>query len=173
MEEKMTSKAGVIRRLVRLANNFVRLGARGSLGIGLPLHTSIEILGKGYRKMSLPASTRLITEQVIIGKRDGLIFRFSPETPLARNGENVAAIECKWEDVIDAIPELYERLNEYYDGEAIKVINDLDEEVKAKIVANPAMHKILKDGLRSALEDASVHFKQEEVESNELFGQWG
>ena len=92
---------------------------------------------------------------------------------MAYNGENVAAIECKWEDVIDAIPELYERLNEYYDGEAIKVINDLDEEVKAKIVANPAMHKILKDGLRSALEDASVHFKQEEVESNELFGQWG
>lgn len=171
-------KSKQIKALVKLAERFVRIGARGPVEVGIPVFCAVEVPDKNnpekrvYRKHSIPAGTMLEPEFVRIGKREGLIFRFKLKTEIRRQEARIEAIEMNWEDVVNAVPETVERLNDHIE-DATRVVRELHNEIQRMIGTNPSMHGLLNEGFKRAQEDAVQEFKEEQLESNELFGQWG
>ena len=80
------SQTTTIKDLVRLADAFYRVGVRGPFTVELPLFTSCFVGGekKQYRRMQINRGTLFNTERVSLGKKQGLIFAFTPAAALDR-----------------------------------------------------------------------------------------
>ncbi len=123
--------------------------------------------------MTINAGTMLEVEGVHLGKAQGLIFRFKPASKLDRTGEPVAAVELLWGDIVDSVPTLYDRLNPYFEGKSVEAINLLNTQLRDTVAANKGMHAVLSKGFAKAQEEARNSLETEEVQGNELWGQWG
>lgn len=165
------SKTPEIANLLRLARVFARLGVRDDFTLDIPLFCSMFVTGKGFRRGNVPLNTRMRPELVMIGKREGLIFRFTPVTEVKRNTEAVEYIEVTWADIVNTMPALHaEMIDLLGDKDFVGV---LDEKIKKVISANASMHSILTKGFTKAQEDEREAVDQETIEDNPLFGAFG
>lgn len=150
-----------IRALVALADAFNRVALHGPFGNELPMLCSAFVGGEKqqYRKLNIQIGTRFMPSQITMGKKQGLIFIFTPHSPLQREGLPVERIEISWDDLInnfgDLADKIEERLNR--DREQPVLVAAIDSQIKAVIAKNPSMHKILTEGFSVA----QTHAKQE------------
>lgn len=166
------AKSKEITQLVRLARVFTRIGATGPFDIEIPLFASLHVAGKGYRKGNVPVGTRINTDVVLIGKRDGLLFRLIPVDGLKRNGsEEVEFIEVGWQDIVGSIPSLFLAAAERLDDRGY--VTKLNEQISRVITANSAMHPILQAGFAKAQSEEKTDLEDETMTDNPLFGAFG
>lgn len=164
------SKTGEVQSLIRLARVITRIGAQGPFTVDLPLFAALQVANKGFRKGNVPVGTRVNTDTVRIGKREGLIFRLVPVDGLKRNGnEDVEFIEVSWTDLGNSVPELVTLAGERLDFS----VSDLDAKIRKMIEANPSMHGIIEQGFLKAQEDEKNDLGDEALTENPLFGAFG
>ncbi|MGE8141811.1 hypothetical protein ACQKOE_07535 [Novosphingobium sp. NPDC080210] len=163
------AKSTEIAKLVRLARVFIRVGAQGPFEVSIPLFASQHIAGKGYRKGNVPVGTRLNTDIVRLGKRDGLLFRLIPVDGLVRNGnEQVEFIEVNWDDIVASIPDIYMETAARLDERDF--VKNLDAALVAAIKQNDSIHPILEAGFAKAQEEEKAEMSDETMTDNPLFG---
>jgi hypothetical protein len=155
------AQTGTIKDLVKLADAFHRVGILGPFKLELPLFCSMWITEKAqYRRGNVTIGAAFNTDRVSLGKKQGLIFAFTPAGPLDRNGEKVERIEIGWDDIVNNFADLADQIEEKLGGRNVAEINDA---LKAAIARNPSMHAILTKGF----DLAQVHSK-EEASSDQL-----
>lgn len=163
------ARSSEIAQLVRLARVFIRAGAQGPFEVAIPLFASQHIVGKGYRKGNIPVGTRVNTDIVRIGKRDGLLFRLIPVDGLKRNGnEQVEFIEVTWSDIVASIPDLYVETAERLDDKDF--VTRLEAQITGAIKKNESIHPILEAGFAKAQEEEKQELSDETMTDNPLFG---
>lgn len=163
------AKTSEIAKLVRLARVFIRVGAQGPFEVSIPLFASQHIAGKGYRKGNVPVGTRLNTDVVRIGKRDGLLFRLIPVDGLVRNGnEQVEFIEVTWDDIVASIPDIYMETAARLDERDF--VKNLNAALVAAVKKNESVHPILEAGFAKAQEEEKTELSDETMTDNPLFG---
>lgn len=166
------SKSKEIAKLVRLARVFSRIGATGPFDVDIPLFASLHIADKGYRKGNVPVGTRVNTDMVLIGKREGLLFRLIPVDGLQRNGsEQVDFIEVGWDDIVASIPQLFLAAAERLDDRGY--VAKLNEQISRAIASNSAMHPVLQAGFAKAQSEEKTDMDDETLTENPLFGSFG
>lgn len=165
------AESSVVKSLVRLAEAFVRVGAHGPFTIELPLFCACAIKGKGYRRHSVPSDTKVDAGTIKIGKRDGLIFLFPINGSWECDKGPVEWIELAWDDVINTFADLADRVEGYLaNSDAALTVEEIDQQVRAAIEKNPAMHEILSKGFESAQEEAKLTAQAVVEEENPLWG---
>lgn len=170
---KAASNSHEVKELVLLARNIQRTAGYGPFDVEIPIHCSVFIEGKGWRKSHIPAGTRLRPGVVRLGKKHGLIFRFDPVEPLKRiggNNEFISYIEMSWDDVINSVPGFAIQLGNYYARDIAGEVYEIDAVVRAAIQKNAAMYQILTEGFEKAQSDAKQQFSEAAVAENPLFG---
>ena len=165
------SKSAQIMDLVTLADIFSRASAGRSFEVQFPLFTAVKV-DKGYRKHNIPVGTRLRTEGIYIGRKQGLIFQFSPVGDLDRQGEKVHLIEAQWGDVQNVMDDLVEVLDDYCPTTANDLIAPLDDKVKSVIDSKPGMHKVLSQGFEMAMKRSKEAADSLSIEGLDGFGEW-
>lgn len=166
-----TSKSSQISDLVKLADIFSRASAGRSFEVQLPLFCPVKV-EKGYRKHNIPVGTRLRTEGIYIGRKQGLIFQFSPVGGMDRQGDEVQLIEVQWPDIKNVMDDLVETLDDYCPTTASDLIEPLDDKVRSIIDAKPGMHKVLSQGFDLAMKRSKEAADGLMVEGLEGFGEW-
>lgn len=153
------AKTSSIKQLVWLADAFHRVGARGPVQTQAPLFVAGEVADKGFRRFNLPIDTWLETDNMRVGKREGLIFRFKPKNVLERpssRGERdkIEAIEISWSDVCNIFTSLATDIEQRIaDVRHVALrVDDLDKELKSLIQKNAQMHGIITEGFKRAQE---------------------
>lgn len=150
-----------IKALVALADAFNRVALHGPFKTQLRMFCSAYVGGEkqSYRKMEFGMDIPFMPAQISMGKKQGLIFSFTPHAPLNREGHPIERVEIGWDDLInnfgDLADKIEERLNR--DREYPILVKSIDEQIKAVIAKNPSMHKILTEGFTVA----QTHAKQE------------
>jgi len=167
------SKTAEAAQMVELAGFFQRAGAHGPFTVEIPLHCPVLVEGKeGYRRMPIPAGTKINPLMIYLGKKQGLIFRFSLVGEFKRDGKTVQALEIGWHDITGSVPEFEARLGTYYGEDATKHVWSIDEAVRHAIDKNPSMHGILSEGFKKAQEAARENANSAGLEDNPIFGQF-
>ena len=141
------AQTGTIKDLVKLADAFYRAGVHGPFAVALPIFCPMHIPGKGYRRGNVTLGQRFNTDKVSLGKSQGLIFSFTPQDPMDRNGEAVERIEIGWDDVINNFENIADLIQARMDG---RDVTEMNTALKEAIARNPSMHKILSEGFALA-----------------------
>lgn len=159
-----------IKNMVILARHFLRAGAVSTFNVDIPLQTSVYVKDKGYRRANVPAGSGLVPEEIYIGKKQGLIFRFKPASEIKRDGAPIEFVEMSWDDLVGSIPELHVKLNEFLPGgDASRFVWLIDKGIRSAIDKNPSIHAVLSDGFKKAQEDER-EAATEQLEENPLWG---
>jgi hypothetical protein len=149
-----------IKALVALGDAFNRVALHGPFATELPMFCSTFVGGEKqqYRKHSIPIGTRFMPDKISMGKKQGLIFSFTPEGQLQREGHPIDRAEIGWDDVINHFGDLADKIEERLNRnrEQAILVESIDTQIKAVIAKNPSMHKILTEGFALA----QVHSKQ-------------
>ena len=130
----------------------------------------MHIAGMGFRKGNIPVGSRMTTDIVRIGKREGLIFRFGCLDEFKRNGEAVEYVEVSWPDIVNTMPGLHAVLIELLGA---KFIDELDATLRSVVGKNPSMHAVLEQGFIKAQNDEKADIGTDELQDNPLFGAFG
>lgn len=167
---QLAAKTSAIAQLVELANVFARASVFGPFEVEMPLIAAVEIENYGVRRKPIPAHCHLSATKIVLGKRDGLIFKFAPVGSIKCDRGEIKEIDMLWDDVVNSLPGLYERMEMVLGADTNAAVKQCDATIKGAIAANPSMHKILSDGFALALEEELRKSHSEALENNPLFG---
>lgn len=166
------AKSIPIRDMAKLANAFVKVGIEENAELQLPLHCTVNIKDKGYRKTQLRAGLQLAPSRIYLGKKNGLIFVFETTCQVKCNKGDVESCEVLWSDVINFFGDFADKVEYLYkDSEPeTDTIDDMEHMLKSAIDKNPAMHSVLAKGFAKVQEDANRYALRDDFEGNEIFG---
>lgn len=158
--------------LLHIASAVSRAAIHGPFKTELPLLAAAWIKEKqDYRRVNVPAGMTVNLKEIVISKRNGLIFRFDIAGTLQRTAnENVEFYEINWGDVINTVGDFADRVDANRTDEV--TVESVDSRLKEAIKRNPAMHQILSDGFKLALSTSREKAMDEGIQDIPGFGEF-
>ena len=148
-----TAETPVMKDLVRLSEAFSRASIHGPFRAQLPVFCAMSIEGKGFRRGQVKEGHPFASESIRLGKKQGLIFVLKPATKLERNGEDVAAIELAWDDIINHFLPLAERIDESLGEDSNAFAKRIDAKLIEALERKPELYDVLSQGFERAQKD--------------------
>lgn len=163
------ANTSTVRDLVALADALNRATIHGPYAVELPVFAPCHVHDKGYRQHNVPSGVQVTPAGVSIGKRGHLIFRLDVAEEWICDKGPVQWIELAWDDIVNSFDGLADRIEGYLDGLTVKAIDELCFDA---IKRNPAMHKVLNEGMAVASQRSRETVKKDELEQNPLWGKF-
>jgi len=166
------SQSSFMRDLLTVARVFGEAGINGPFTVTLPQLVQGFVTEKnGYRKISIKAGAQFNVDKITMGKKAGLLFCFKPTAEPVADKDNPAWIELEFDDVVNAFGDLADDFDARLQASG-KLVQEVNNRLKATINANPSMHKILTTGFERAFAEGAKNAHHAFEEALPGFGQF-